>query len=258
MRLVDDGLRRRRNKKIGTIKYLNITEEEVNETSFRNSYFHCRHNHVFFDNMNSMVAALQAGQIGEMSTYETVATYISSINPEIKFEFSKPVFTDNFSLALLEENRELRDEFDKAISDMTKDGTLAKLIKAYISESNNVKPSAAVELPTFYGEPMIRVGVTGDLPLMDYIREDGRPAGFNTAVIAEISRRVGKNFVLIQIESGARAVALTSKLVDVIFWVATPKDGTAILPKNFDTPPGILLTKPYFSDEIVHVYLKDK
>ncbi len=244
-------------KKVGTIKYLNITETEVDNASPRNTAAHSNHKHVFFDNMNSMVAALQAGQIHEMSVYETVGNYLSSMNPNMKFEFSEPVATDNFSLALLEENQELKKEFNDAILKLTADGTLSKLVKTYISESNTVKTPEAVELPTFYGEPTIKIGVTGDLPLMDYIREDGLPAGFNTAVLAELSRRMEKNFVLVQIESGARAAALTSKLVDAVFWAVSPKLN-GVLPTDFDTPEGVVLTKPYFSDEIVHVYLKDK
>ena len=55
----------------------------------------------------------------------------------------------------------------------------------------------------------IRVGVTGDLPPIDYVDEAGIPAGFNTAVLAEISRRIVKNIELVSIESGARSIALS-------------------------------------------------
>ena len=110
-------------------------------------------------------------------------------------------------------------------------------------------------MPKFYNDTMIRIGITGDLPLLDYIRPDGIPAGFNTAILAEISKLIGKNFVLVQVDSGSRAIALTSGEVDVIFWAVVPQDNE-ILPKNFDVPEGVILTEPYFSDKIVHVKLR--
>ena len=112
-----------------------------------------------------------------------------------------------------------------------------------------------VTLPTFYGAETIKIGVTGDLPLLDYIRPDGVPAGFNTAILAEISNRIKKNFVLVQVDSGARVTALSSEKVDVIFWAVVSEDKRI---GDIDRPEGMIFTKPYFSDEIVHVRLGDR
>ena len=200
-----------------------------------------------------MTAALQSGQIDEMSVYRTVALYLINTNPDKEWTISESVVSNAFCCALRAEDTALKKEFDNAIRSLSKDGTLSKSVKAYIHEVNSSDIPPAVELPTFYGADTIKIGVTGDLPVLDYIRSDNQPAGFNTAVLAEISKRIGKNFVLVQIESGARALALTSKEVDVIFWAVTPKDG--VLPINFDTPEGVILTEPYFTDDIVHVKL---
>ena len=110
-------------------------------------------------------------------------------------------------------------------------------------------------MPHFDGAGTIKVAVTGDLPPLDYMRADGKPAGFNTAVLAAISQQLGKNFELVDVDSGARAAALTSGEVDVVFWVAVPHDET-IVPADFDKPEGMIVTAPYFTDEIVHVQLK--
>ena len=74
-------------------------------------------------------------------------------------------------------------------------------------------------------------------------------------MLAELSRRVGKNVEIVNIDSAARASALTSGKVDVVFWVAVPADG-GFLPGNADTPQGIVVTKPYYEDVIVHVTKK--
>ena len=87
------------------------------------------------------------------------------------------------------------------------------------------------------------------------ILADGTPAGFSTAVLSEISRRLGKNIELVNIDSAARASILSSKGADVVFWVAVPKDST-LIPTNIDQPTGIAISDPYYNDNIVHIGLK--
>ena len=240
--------------KIGTIKYLNITEEALdNIRGFEHSQ---KHRHIFFENLSSMLAAIKAGQIDEISIYETVALQIVARNPDLQWDISDYISVDSFSCGMREEDAELKDKFDNAIKTISEDGTLAKIVKVYIDESTHTDEPLAVNMPAFYGAETIKIGVTGDLPVFDYIRADGKPAGFNTAVLAEISRLIGKNFVLVQIESGARAAALTSKQVDVIFWAIIPQNYTNV-PANFDIPDGMILTKSYFADEIVHMKIRE-
>ena len=242
--------------KVGTIKYLNVTEEVLDNYSVGVATKHAPYRkHIFFDNMTLMIAALESGQVDEISIYQTVASYLKNNNPEYHWDISKPIVPDMFCCAMRAEDVELREEFDDAILTISKDGTLAKLVKKYISDfSNSVSPES-VDLPTFYDAPTIRIAVTGDMPPLDLVKADGKPAGFNTAVLAEISNIIKKNFVLVQVDSGARAAALSSKQVDVIFWAVASKLDAPKIPKNFDTPDGVILTIPYFTDEIVHVKL---
>ena len=247
--------------KLGTIKYLNVTETLLDnyfeKASSRMSQTSSMRTpkHIFFDNMTSMLAALQAGQIDALSTYESVGNYLTAQNSSVELMTKGvPKVSDSFCCAMLEENSALKKEFDDAILKLTADGTLKKLAEEYIDNANyNDLP--AVEMPHFDNAPTIKVAVTGDLPPLDFVRADGKPAGFNTAVLSAISQLVGKNFELVDIDSGARAAALTSKLVDVVFWVAVPSDET-FAPANFDKSDGVIVTEPYFTDEIVHVQTK--
>ena len=242
--------------RVGTLKYLNVEEATLDKVlDDKVQSGEKKSKHIFFDNMNSLTAALQSGQIDEMGIYRTVAIYMINNNPNQQWTMSEPVMSNVFCCAMREEDAALKKEFDNAIVTLTKNGTLPKLVKAYVHEFSTSDIPPAIELPTFYGAETIKIGVTGDLPLLDYIRADGLPAGFNTAVLAEISRRLEKNFVLVQIDSGARAIALTSGEVDVIFWAASPKSDENI-PADFDKPDGVILTTPYFSDDIVHVRLR--
>ena len=124
----------------------------------------------------------------------------------------------------------------------------------------------------------IKVGVTGDLPPIDYVDEAGIPAGFNTAVLAEISRRTGKNIELVSIDSGARSLALSEGIVDVVFWsrISAPDQsiydslpekrkmdatmiGLALAPyrhPDIDIPEGTITTDVYLHDIYITLYLK--
>ena len=59
---------------------------------------------------------------------------------------------------------------------------------------------------------------------------------------------------MVQVDSGARAAALTSGQVDVVFWAIVPV--SEIIPANADKPDGVELTAPYYRGKIVHVGLK--
>ena len=248
--------------KLGMIRHLNITETLL-DNYFQKAASRMAQTadmrapkHIFFDNMPSMIAALQSGQVDEISTYVCVAGYLIAQNNDLEIAPDRvPKVSDAFCCALREEDTALKKEFDDAILKLKENGTLKTLVQTYISDADFSKPFPAVEMPHFDGAPTIKIAVTGDLPPLDLITADGQPSGFNTAILAEISQLIGKNFELINVDSGARAVALTSKKVDVIFWVAVPLNDT-LAPPDSDTPQGAILTESYFSDEIAHVKLK--
>ena len=121
---------------------------------------------------------------------------------------------------------------------------------------------------------------------------DGTFAGFNTAYLAEIGKRLDKNIKLVQVSSVGRATALSSGTVDVVFWTRSCVDPStakmsgedfiasvekkgvflaekerhalrdylvAVPPKKYskrDMPAGTIITNPYFTDMPVAVMLK--
>ena len=99
------------------------------------------------------------------------------------------------------------------------------------------------------------------IPPVDYINEKGAAAGYNTAVISEIGKRLKKNVEIINIEAGARSASLTSGRADVIFWYRTTEG--VEFPKEIavndnpvnkvinDTTEGVILSEPYYRWEKV-------
>ncbi len=206
----------------------------------------------FYDNFNSMQMALSSQNIDSIRTYGSVAKYMNANNSDFVISEDQTVkLVDNFCCAVRQEDDDLQASFDAAIAEMKADGTLDALIDKYIN--NVAQTPQPVEIVHIDGAETIKVGITGDLPPLDLVLADGTPAGFNTAVLAEISKRTGKNIELLQVDSGARAAALTSGQVDVIFWVVVPADSNR--PKDFDTPAGVAVTESYYQDVVVNVNL---
>jgi len=209
----------------------------------------------YFDKMNDMQLALESGQIEMLSTYQNVADYMIKRSADKEILPSERHLEDSFCFALRKDDTILKNELNKAIKEMTADGTLNKLAKQYISDLKDSAEPPVVPITKIDGADTIKVAVTGDLPPFDLVLPDGTPAGFSTAVLAEISKRIGKNIELINIDSAARASILTSNGANVVFWVSVPKDST-LLPNNIEQPEGIAVSEPYYHDTITHIGLK--
>ena len=252
----DDG-----KAKIGVISHLNASEMEYNELMkklekmYRPSKASISAKYKYFDKMNDMQLALESGQIEMLLTYQNVAEYMLQRSADKEILPSERHLEDSFCFALRKGDTILKNDLDKAIKAMTGDGTLNKLAKQYISDLKDGAEPPVVPITKIDGADTIKVAVTGDLPPFDLVLPDGTPAGFSTAVLAEISKRIGKNIELINIDSAARASILTSKGADVVFWVSVPKDST-LLPNNIDQPEGIAVSEPYYHDTITHIGLK--
>lgn len=246
---------------IGVITHLNASEIEYNElmSKLEKSYRPLKANfnaeYKYFDKMNDLQLALESRQIDMLSTYQNVADYMLKASDNKEILPSERHLEDSFCFALREGDTKLKNELNKAIKAMIADGTLSKLAKQYINDLRDDAEPPAVPIKQIDGADTIKVAVTGDLPPFDLILPDGTPAGFSTAVLSEISQRIGKNIELISVDSTARASILTSKGADVVFWVSIPKD-SMLLPTNIDQPIGIAVSEPYYHDTITHVGLK--
>ena len=246
--------------KLGTITRLNTDEKNMGDALDKAAenlgVKDTKHLPKFYENFSQMQMGLEAGDVAAISTYNCVANYLIANNSkfEIVPHFAINKLQDYFCFAVRKDDTQLKADLDKVIDEMKSDGSLDKLINDYVTNPEKGKP-LAVEIPNTDGATTIKVGVTGDLPPLDLILPDNSPAGFNTAMLAEIAKRSGKNIEVVQIESGARAAALSSKLIDVVFWVIIPFGGD--MPVDLDKPEGLELSAPYFKDNVAVVMLKD-
>lgn len=309
-------------KRIGTLQMLNMSEAEYAsiqklravagdmlneedvpaENPYTEDMLDADPEIVYFDSLNDMVMALEANQIDAIDLNRTTAEYLCA-NTEgltILMDYEShvgSVLTDllfnslmsfDFSLMLPEGSQELNDAITAALSDMEDEGVLSALAETYIDGAVSGEVPAA-ELPAIEGGETLRVAVTGDLPPMDYVTADGRPAGYNVAVLAELSQRLGVNIELVPITASARAMALASNQVDAVFWSRGCMEAMEIVDGNLswreqfvpdgdvdveeldridralmsvfdyagyagkDIPEGLAITGKYFTDSIVLV-----
>ena len=185
----------------------------------------------YYDSLTRMLLALERGEVDSITVPRHLGLYILENNTNFVLKgfnwwFRTVEATLNFGC--LPKNAELIKKIDEALMEMDNDGTLAILEKKYIDRFDTVD-LVPVQFSKFDDAPSFTVALTGDLPPIDYIAADGTPAGYNTAILAELGRRLHMNIKTINVEAGARLAALTSGRADAAFWFIS-----AILRKSDD------------------------
>ncbi len=243
--------------KLGMLKHMNAGEKDFNDFAKKVgdvlSLNFTTFDPVFYDSLNSMISGLQSGQVQTVSTYDCVAKYLKAENPDVELLPNDTLeFIDAFCFAMREDDKDLQNDLDRAIREMQNENILEDLSEKYIEKIDDKKEIPNdVTIPERPNEPTIKVAVTGDVPPLDYVDAQGKPAGFNVALMAEISSRIHRNIEFVHIDSGARAAALSSGKVDLIFWAVVPS--SQIIPSNADKPDGVILSTPYHREKIMHV-----
>lgn len=258
----------------------------------------------YYDTLDAMIMALNAKEIDMIEVPESTANYICNQNEnlvkylDIDEEKADDLFTkyvircmsSDFSFMLNENNKYLRDELARKIEEMKSDGTMDAFVKEFITEASADAPAEAV-FEEFDGKAL-KFTVTGSLPPLDYVAGDGTFAGFNTAVLADIGKRMKRNITLEQTDSIGRAASLSSGASDITFWTRGFKpfdidekiqferdriEENKVNPEteeqkqiiqelkagltksqinNKDIPTGTITTQPYFTDVNEFVSLK--
>ena len=211
---------------------------------------------VLYDSLTAMQMALNAGEIHEMSLPATVAEYVMSMNEG--YTVSAVVRTLPVSLSFgfrKGDDPALLNSFNEVLKAIDNDGTLAILQKKYIADAGKNTPEP-VKFEDFGKDAKtIKAAVTGDLPPIDYVEADGQPAGFNTAILAEVAKRLKINIELVNIESAARAASLASGRSDVVFWFMSFNG----FGKQLDLPDDVAVSEPYYSwTEYLNLKLSNK
>ncbi len=173
-------------KTFGTLSFLNLTEEEdltisrslwrpmekilildgvleENDTKMPDGRPAIR----YYDSLNAMLMALQAGEVNAIYVPYYTGKYLCSTNdnlmPRLEYHPEKATeitdwalgwISDGYSFMLKEENAALRDAFDAQITAMKEDGTLQKLIDEHIIKVSEGGEPVAIAFEKFEGDPI--------------------------------------------------------------------------------------------------------
>lgn len=233
---------------IGRLSKLNITEDELNDVLRDIMVNSICNRYVFYNTMTDMLMALNRGDIVVLETDQNTVRYIVSRNDNIVDR--PPYLNPNnlmFSVLLREEDAELRDQISYIIAGMKADGSLEEMRQRYIEDVISGEDPDAVVPEVFPDARTIRVAVTGDRPPMDYVSAGGEPLGFNTALIAEIAKRLGINIEFITVDCGARGIALATGVCDIVFWMEIGDFENWEGADFEDQPENTIVTEPYMT-----------
>ena len=233
---------------IGRLSKLNITEDELNEVLKDIMVDSICNKYVFYDTMTDMLMALNRGDIVVLETDQNTVEYIASRNDGI---VSRPPYLNPnnlmFSILLRGEDVELRDQISDCIIEMKEDGTMEELRQRYIEDVIEGDDPDAVVPEVFPDARTFKVAVTGDRPPMDYVSTGGEPLGFNTALIAEIAKKLGVNIEFVNTACGARGLALAPGVCDIVFWMEIGDFENWEGADLEDQPENTIVTEPYMT-----------
>jgi len=198
----------------------------------------------YYNDLTSLLLGLDRGDVALADLTVPVAEYISAQNPG-KYEITPTETKRAYSIMLPSLSTDLQKTLNDAIDALAADGTLDALKTEYIDGG---KTDSAVELPTFEERPTVRMVVTGDLPPMDFMSADNKPAGYNVALLAALAEKTQINFELISSDAGSRTLMITSGKADAVFWAQTTLDanGQAVY-NSEDIPNGMVITHAYLT-----------
>ncbi|MBP1764515.1 MAG: putative transporter related protein [Firmicutes bacterium] len=210
--------------------------------------------------LSELLLALNSSQVDWAYIPFDTAKYVQAANKDWTLVVDTSVIF-SYSMATRSEDQALAEQLSNAITTMRGDGTLDALEKEYIYSANGAPNTENLKMPVFAGAPTIRIGLTGNLPPFDYTNADGAPRGFNVAFAKALSEKLGVNIELVVTDVGARLLALSSKKIDVVFWMIindysgtkAVADGLRITP-SYHKSYGAALTKDYPYEQILERY----
>lgn len=195
-----------------------------------------------YTSLTSMILDLNAGNVEYLLVPTSVANYLKAQDDSLTVAPGGKGVPTEIRMAVRKDDSELFGILEQGITTLRDNGTLEKLVDEYIA-SISVSDDGIETAKT--GKTYV-VGVTGDLPPMDYVASDGNPSGFNVALMNEIAKTQGVSFTFVQVDAEARLVALTSKRIDVIFWYGNVEGYTSQREE-------LLVTSSYYKDGISYV-----
>jgi polar amino acid transport system substrate-binding protein len=198
----------------------------------------------YYNRQADVATALTTGKIDGSPVTKVVADYYIKRNKDLKFVEANRLVICSIVMLVRNEDMQLKYELDSAITILQDSGIIKQLEDRWITNLPATEELKNKEIPTIEGAKTLYVGISGDETPLDYIGADGLPAGYNVALLSEISKILNVNFEFVTVETQAKMTALASKKIDLIFCQLNINDKVSAVSGN-----RFIGTKPYFVDE---------
>ncbi len=205
-----------------------------------------------FPTASEALMALKAGKVDTVLSMDSTASYMAQQDPTL-YTYMDPRLTDfaqiSLSMVVMRKNEALGAQLNEAIQTLGANGTLLMLAGTMLGGEPPAAPEAELTGET------LRVGVTGDIPPVDYVDASGQPAGYNVNLMAHIGALLGRPIEFVLVGKGAAITALATGRIDILFWQeqALSEDIQGMVG---DMSENVFVTDPYLSVNVTAVELK--
>jgi ABC-type amino acid transport substrate-binding protein len=196
-----------------------------------------------FNRRSDAIMALLSGKADGISCPSFVADYYAKRNDKLKVITAREEIPYKVIMVLRKADEGLRNDVNRAIGLLTESGRLKSIENEWITNLPLTGEPANIGQINSAGARVVRVGISGDFPPLDYISADGRPAGFNIAFMSELGTQLDIKFEFVSLEAGARFTALASGKIDIIFFHFKSEQTPDLFDLNVNT---WIMTDPYF------------
>jgi len=208
---------------------------------------------LYFNRGVDLITAVKTGKIDAAPIMEFVADYYIKRNNDLMTLPQKEKKDGVVLMAVRGEDQKLKDELDSAITKLQENGLLKKLEEQWITNLPVNNEPSNTDIRKINGAKTYYIGITGDYAPLDYIAADGKPAGYNVALITEIGKIMNTNFEFVPLEAQAKFPALFSKKIDVVFCQYYNKQIASLFNSQKNK---LLLTKPYYTSDGLYFIVK--
>ena len=191
-----------------------------------------------YKNMDALLFALKSGEVDAVWTCDVTADFLirkemglNKLNISGMSDIQKTKdarFEFGMALKDTEASKKLRDDIDTVLSAMKSDGSLNEIIQKYIysawdfeTDEGKEKRLYASDMRSVSGKNTIYVGITGAVPPINMLDEDGKPYGFCVALMDEIGMRLGRGIEFVVLDNETAFTSLMKGKVDLIFSYGT-------------------------------------
>ncbi len=199
-----------------------------------------------FNNGTDLITAVITGKIDGAPIMGFIADYYVKRNSNLKIIEAKTNLEGGILMAVRVGDQQLKEDLDKAITTLQGNGVLKQLADQWINNLPPVNEPSIKAIPKIDGAKTLYVGVSGNYVPLDYIAADGKPAGFNVALLTEIGKIIHVNFELVSVDAQAKFAALGSKKIDVVFCQMYNQQISSLFKGSNNK---IAMTKPYYTDK---------